>query len=221
MNSYRKVIPGADSFVAEMINTRHDTLLQSHKNGLSQIACIGRCTNLVENNSQRFFLLSQANHGLYEIVAKRRIQPCRTNHHRIRTLLQRFLLTSQFGRAIYGIRTRYIFFLIRDMGCTVEHIVRRHLHQPAVTTLCRLGQIARSHMIQFVAEFHVVLCLIDCCISRTVHNYINLMSRNEIHYCLLVADVQFCHVSKEILKILVFFCQQTHFITQLSVGSRH
>ena len=107
------------------------------------------------------------------------------------------------------------------MGCTVEHIVRRHLHQPAVTALCRLGQIARSHMIQFVAEFHVVLRLVDCRISCTVHNHINLMSRYKFHYRLFIADIQLCHIGKEILKIPVLFCQQTHFIAQLSVGSRH
>ena len=48
-----------------------------------------------------------------------------------------------------------------------------------------------------------------------------VMSRYKFHYRLFIADIQLCHIGKEILKIPVLFCQQTHFIAQLSVGSRH
>ena len=52
VNGHRKIIPGAYSLVAEMINTGDDALIDSRKDGTCQIVGISRRTDLVENNSQ-------------------------------------------------------------------------------------------------------------------------------------------------------------------------
>ena len=69
VNGHRKIIPGAYSLVAEMINTGDDALIDSRKDGTCQIVGISRRTALVENNSQPLAFITQTNHGLYKIIA--------------------------------------------------------------------------------------------------------------------------------------------------------
>ena len=219
MNGYGKIVPRANAFVAEMIDAGNDSLTDSGENGTSQIAGIGRSTNLVEHNSERLTFTTQADHSLYEIVAIDGVQPCRTDNHGTAAFPHSFLLACQLRYTIYRIGARLHFFRIGDVPRTVEHIVGRHLYQCCSTSFGSFGQVAGSQMIEFIAQFAIVFSLIHGRISGTIHNHVDCMIAYKGTHSLLVADVQFLHVGKEIGILLVFGGQNPHLIAKLTVGT--
>ena len=101
MDSQRKIIPRADSLVAEVIDAGHDSLADSRKDGACQIIGVCRRTYLVEYNSQRLALASQTEHRLHKIISINGIEPRRTDNHGTAAMLHHRLLTRQFGKTIY------------------------------------------------------------------------------------------------------------------------
>ena len=101
MDGYRKVVPRADSLVAEVIDARHKALFDSCIDSLRQIARIGRRADLVEYDSQRLALTPQTKHRLDKIVSILGIEPGRTDNHRPAATTHHFLLAGQLRRAIH------------------------------------------------------------------------------------------------------------------------
>ena len=58
MDGLGEVVPGDDTLVGEMIDSRLDTFLNGDHDDTSQVAGIGRCANLVEDDTQLRFLLA-------------------------------------------------------------------------------------------------------------------------------------------------------------------
>ena len=62
MDGYGKVIPGTNTFVTEMVNAADNAFIDRCKNSLGQIISVSRCTDLIENDSQRITLLPETYH---------------------------------------------------------------------------------------------------------------------------------------------------------------
>ena len=218
MNSHRKIIPGTYTLIAEMVNTRNNSLINSCIDSQCQVICIGRCANLIENHPQRLTLTPQPYHRFHKIVSIDRIQPGGTDHHCFLAILHHFFLPTQLSKTVNRIRTRRTIFFIRYMRCSIKDIIRRNLYHSSTIGLCSTCQYARSFLIQFAAQLFVIFRFINCRIGSTVHNHFNAILCNTFLHCLLVADVQFLYIRKKIRVLWILFCKDLHFVTKLSVG---
>ena len=219
MDSQREIIPRAHTLVAEMIDTGNNPPVDSRKNGTCQIIGICRCAYLVEDNPQRLSLTSQTKHRLHKIIPVNGIEPCCTDNHGTAAMLHHRLLTCQFSRAIYRIGASGRLFRIGSVSGSVENIIGGHLYQGSTASFGSSSQIARSDMIQLVAKFLIILCLVHRRISSAIHNHIYPVTLHKPVHSLFVANVQFLHVSEKISMLSVFFRQHSHFIAKLTVGT--
>ena len=202
-----------------MVNAADNAFIDRCKNSLGQIISISRCTDLIENDSQRITLLPETNHCLYKIIAIDGVQPCRTNYHSFLAMIHHVLFARQLGRAINRSRTSRFLFRIRNMRCTVKHIIGRNLNHCSAISLSRPCQISRCYIIQFVAKFDIILSLVYRCISSAVHDDVNLMFTHIGINSLFITNVQLLYIRKKIRMLQVFSGKYLHFIAKLPVGS--
>lgn len=94
-------------------------------------------------------------------------------NHAVRITIARlhFSITAcspaSFVEAVNGVGARSDFFRIRNMADSVEHVIRRDLYHGSTASLGGGSQIAGSYMVQFIAKFGIVFCLVHCRISGT------------------------------------------------------
>ena len=202
-----------------MIDARNNTLTDDRINGTSQVTGVCRCTYLVEDNTEGITFLTQANHGLHEIVAESGVQPGSTDNHGTGAICQGMLLTSQLGTTIYRIRASRFGFLIRYMSRAIEHIVGGDLDELSLIGFSSSCQIAHCISVQLGTEFDILFCLVHRCIGRTVHNHVNVIRLHEIKHGLFIADIEFGYIGKEIGVLRMFRRKYPHLIPQLTVGT--
>ena len=217
MNGLREVIPRDNALITKMVHARFYALFDSCEDSHSQITGIRRCTNLVEDDAQLRTLLSKTDHRLHEIIAEGGIKPGRTDNHCLSTSFLSSFFTSQFGTTISTIGAHGIRLHIRGMVGTVKHIVGRNLDDPTATLLNSSSQIARGHRIQGCAKFLVLFCLIHSGIGSTVHDTVNLIVTDKSLYCLLIGDIQLCHIRIKIGMLGIQLLQQLHLVSQLAI----
>ena len=229
VDGLREVVPRNDAFVREVVDARHDALVDGGKDGHSQVAGVGRSAHLVEDDTQFWLLLAQTNHCLHKVVAKGGVEPCGADDEVVLAVRLHAFLASQFRATIHRVGTSRLFFRHRLVACAVKDIVGAHLHHASSSLAHRFGQIARSDVVQQIAQFLAALRLIhsrECC---TVHDAVNtVLFYKSLHFG-LVGDVKsLCHrafwyhyIGEEILMLRVLLCQQLHLIAELSVASSH
>ena len=202
-----------------MINSGHYTFIYNSINGRCQIVGISRRSHLVENNPKIVTLTSQAHHGLYEIISIDGIKPCCTDYNRLLASFGNSLLSRQLGETIYGSRTSRFVFIVRDVSCSIENVIRRNLYNGGTTALRGTRQISRSHMIQLITQFTVILCIVYCRICGTIHDHVDFIFRNKCTYGLFVANIQFPDIGKKINVLRILFGKHLHLVAKLSIGS--
>ena len=98
-----EVEPGADSLVAEMVNTGNNALVDGGKDYLSEVAGIGGGANLVEDDAKLFALFAETNHGLDEVVAEGGVEPGCTDDHRSGAGADDAFFTGELGASVDGV----------------------------------------------------------------------------------------------------------------------
>ena len=94
--------------------------------------CLGGETQ-GEDDAKFWFLLSQANHSLHEVVAKGRVEPSSTNNHSVGTCCHSKFLAFEFCRTINAVRACSLVFGIWSVVGSIEDIVGRHLYEITTT----------------------------------------------------------------------------------------
>ena len=94
MDGLGEVVPRNYTLVAEMINARNNTLVDSCEDGHRQVASIGRCAYLVEYHTQLGLLFTQSYHRLNKVVAEGRVQPCCADNHALLAVADDSLFAS-------------------------------------------------------------------------------------------------------------------------------
>ena len=217
MDGLGEVVPRNYTLVAEMINARNNTLVDSCEDGHRQVASIGRCAYLVEDNTQLRLLVTQTNHSLYKVVAKGRVQPRCANNHTLLAAIQHSLFASQLGAAVGAVRTNSIGLNIRTMICSVEHVVGRNLYHPSSALFDGFSQIFRCCSVKLHAQLLVLLGLVNSSIGGAVHDAVNLVFLNKSVNGFLVCYVQFCHICIKIGMLEILLLQQLHLVSKLAV----
>ena len=128
---HRKVIPAANPFIGEMVDTRNEcTFLgpyQHSQDSRRQIPRIRRRTDLVEHDRQLFPFISQPQHRLDKISTELGVKPCRTDDDRIGANFLQSLFTGKFRTPVDRSRTSLVRFHIGKIVRTVEHIIGRDM----------------------------------------------------------------------------------------------
>lgn len=124
----RKIIPGADSFVAKMvrrsIRVAQVRLVQyAHHHG-NDIPGVGWRPDPVGNDIDRFAFLSEAEHGLDEIFPERGVEPADPDDELRRGDLPYQILTCQLGQCIDPMRLRFCCLRIREWRQAVKYVIR-------------------------------------------------------------------------------------------------
>ena len=101
----------------------------------------------------------------------------------------------------------------------VEYVVGTDLDDPSSAFLHGSGQIGRSHGVERGAEFLVALCLVHGGIGGTIHDAVDFVLLNELFYGQLVGNVEFLHIGVEPLVFTIFFFEQLHLISELTVAT--
>ena len=81
VDGLREVVPRRDALVREMVDARHDALVDGRHDGGGEVAGIGRSTDLVEDDAEFLLLTTEAQHGLDKIVAEGRVEPSGAYNH--------------------------------------------------------------------------------------------------------------------------------------------
>ena len=196
-----------------MVDARYDTLVDGSKNGHSEVTGVGRRAYLVKNDTQFRFLLAQTNHRLDEVVSKSGVKPCGADNHRILTSVLYGLLAGQLGATIDTVGTDGISLNVRCVVSAVEHVVGGDLNHPTATLLYGCGQIARSHMVQQVAQFRILLGLVDSGVGGTIDDAVDAVLLDIRLYGLLVRDVQLSNICVKIGVLGAQFLQQLHLVS--------
>ena len=102
---------------------------------------------------------------------------------------------------------------------TIEYIVRGNLNHITITLLNRLGEITWSDIVEKVAQRHVFLSLIHRRVSSTVHDAVHLVLLNKPVNRLGIRNVEFLHISEEILMLGILLCEQLHLVAQLPIAA--
>ena len=217
MNGLGEVVPRDDPFIRKVINTRYNPLFDGSKDDHCQITCIGRCAYLVEDDTQFRFLLSQANHGLHEVIAKGGIEPGSADDHRLLAEFLNIQFTHKFRFAINAVRTSIVLLGIRHMLGAIKDIVSRYLDHPSATSSYRSRQVSWCLRIQAGTEFFVVLGLIDSRIGSAIDYTVNLVFIDEGLDSVLIGDIQLTDIRIKIGMLGVTRLQQLHFVSQLAI----
>ena len=101
-----EIEPRAYTLIREMIDASLVKLvgLDDVRDDSSQVAGIGRSTNLVKNNLQSIVASSQTLHGLYKVLSPLRVKPSCTDDDMLTARSLNTLFSSQLGLAIYAER---------------------------------------------------------------------------------------------------------------------
>ena len=135
MNGDREIVPGAYAFIRKMIYTRMPCrCLDDREDRPCQVGCVGRRTDLVEDHTEFVFLLPQTDHRLHEVIAVRRVEPCRTQDHRFGARCQQVLLAHVFGAAVRRTRCYRVALAARHVLVAGEHIIGADVDHPHTLT---------------------------------------------------------------------------------------
>ena len=98
VNGLGKIIPGADSFITEMIDTGNNPPVDSRKNGTCQIIGICRCAYTGRRQPPASLAHVPDEASSSQNYPVNGIEPCCTDNHGTAAMLHHRLLTRQFGK---------------------------------------------------------------------------------------------------------------------------
>ena len=133
MNSFGEIVPTDDTFVGEVIGSRHYDLVKNGDDCLREIGSIGRRSDLIEDYAEFVSLFSKFKHSFYEVVAESGVEPCGTDNGGARTKAIDSCLTGKFCFAVYAIGTGCVGFNVRCVFGSVEHVICAYLYQLSVS----------------------------------------------------------------------------------------
>ena len=214
-----EVVPRADALVAVVVDAGLEALADDGGNGPGQVGGTGGRAYLVEDYTQGVALTAQANHRLDEVVAVGRVEPGGADDDGTAAEAHHVALASQFGRAIDGVGTGCVGLAVGKMGGAVEDVVCRDVDKGGACLLGSLGQERRGLMIKAVAQFGVLLGLVNGGVGGTVYDELYALLAEATPNRLGVADVQLGHVGKEPTVSRILQGYRLHLVAQLPVGA--
>lgn len=219
VNGLGEVVPAGNAFVGEVVDARHDALVDDGHDGQCQVVSVGGCTYLVEDYAQLLLLLPQSQHRLDEVVAESRVEPSRANDDMFWTYLRHGHLTSQFGGAIHTVGAGRVGFDVGRVLRAVEYIVGADLHHPSVTLSHGNSQVSWCLGIESRCQSLVTLGLVHGRVGSAVHDAIDFVFFHEPVDGITIGDVQFVDVGVEPVVLRIILLQHLHFVSQLAVAA--
>ncbi len=189
--------------------------------GIGEVLGIGRSADLVKHYFQLRFGRRQIKHCLDEVFAIFAVKPSSAQDNGLAARLFDGFFAVQLGHAVDPRRTSIGILGARGISRqSSENIVGRHMNQPSVTRSHCLGKIGSSSGIELFGKLRVALCTVYIGISRTVHNQVYSLVGHHLLDSLLIGDVKFCHIGKDVAVIRPLG-SETQRCSQLPVGSRY
>ena len=219
VNGLGEVVPARDSLVGEVIDARHDALVDDGHDGQCQVVRVGGCAYLVEDYAQLLFLLPQSQHRLDEVVAESRVEPRRADDDMFWTCLRHGHLTSQLGGAIHAVGAGCVAFGVGRVLRAIEYIVGADLHHPSIALGHGNSQVSWRLGVESRCQSLVALGLVHCRVGGAVHNAIDFVFFHEPVDGVAVGDVQFVDVGVEPVVLRIILLQHLHFVSQLAVAA--
>lgn len=219
VNGLGEVVPAGNPFVREVVDARHDALVDDGHDGQSQVVGVGGRAYLVEDYAQLLLLLPQSQHRLDEVVAEGRVEPSRADDDMFWTCLRHGHLTSQLGGAVHTVRAGCVGLDVRRVLRAIEYIVGADLHHPSVTLSHGDSQVSWRLGVESRCQSLVALGLVHGCVGGAVHDAIDFVFFHEPVDGVAVGDVQFVDVGVEPMVLRIILLQHLHFVSQLAVAA--
>lgn len=219
MNGLGEVVPAGNPLVGEVVDARHDALVDDGHDGQSQVVGVGGCAYLVENHAQLLFLLPQSQHRLDEVVAESRVEPSRADDDMFWTCLRYSHLTCQLGGAIHTVGAGGIGLGVRRVLGAIKYIVGADLHHPSVALSHGDSQVSWCLGVESRCQSLVALRLVHGRVGGAVHDAIDFVFFHEPVDGVAVGDVQFVDVGVKPVVLGIILLQHLHFVSQLAVAA--
>ncbi len=219
MDCLGEVVPARDSLVGEVVDARHDALVDDGHDGQCQVVGVGGCAYLVENHAQLLFFSTQSQHRLDEVVAESRVEPSRADDDMFWTCLCHGHLTCQLGGAIHTVGAGRVGLDVGRVLGAIKYIVGANLHHPSVTFSHGDSQISRRFGVESRCQSLVALRLVHGRVGSAVHDAIDFVFFHEPVDGVAVSDVQFVDVGVEPVVFGIILLQHLHFVSQLAVAA--
>ena len=190
-----EVKPRADAFIGEVVDTCVPLgCLDNGEDSCREVRRVGGCADLVEDDAQSVALQAQSNHGLDEVVAVGRIEPCGTEYDRVGTVCEECLLASQFGSSVGGTGCYGVALAAGNPSLAGEDIVGADMND--LGACC--GEVLYGFCIDTQCGRLVLFRLVDIGVGGAVDNQVNGIVAHEGVHRLAAGDVEFRHIGEEI-----------------------
>ena len=219
VNGLGEVVPAGNPFVGEVVDARHDALVDDGHDGQCQVVSVGGRAYLVEDYAQLLFLLPQSQHRLNEVVAESRVEPSRADDDMFWTYLRYGHLTSQLGGAVHAIGAGGVGLDVGRVLRAIKYIVGADLHHPSVTLSHGDSQISWCFGVESRCQSLVALGLVHGRVGGAVHDAIDFVFFHKPIDGVAVGDVQFVDVGVEPVVLGIILLQHLHFVSQLAVAA--
>lgn len=219
MDGLGEVVPAGNALVGEVVDARHDALVDDGHDGLCQVVGVGGCANLVEDHAQLLFLLPQSQHRLDEVVAESRVEPCRADDDMLWTYLRHSHLTCQLGGAIHTVGAGDVGLGVGRVLRAIKYIIGADLHHPSVTLGHGNSQVSWCLGVESRCQSLVALRLVHGRVGGAVHDAIDFVFFHEPVDGVAVGDVQFVDVGVKPVVLRIILLQHLHFVSQLAIAA--
>ncbi len=219
VNGLGEVVPAGNTFVGEVIDARHDALVDDGHDGLCQVVSVGGCAYLVEDYAQLLFLLAQSQHRLDEVVAESRVEPSRADDDMFWACFRHSHLTCQLGGTVHAVGAGCVGLGVGRVLRAIEYIVGADLHHPSVTLSHGNSQVSWCLGVESRCQSLVALRLVHGRVGSAVHDAIDFVFFHEPVDGVAVGDVQFVDVGVEPVVLRIILLQHLHFVSQLAIAA--
>gem|GEM_PF-3057686 len=166
-----KVIPGGFAFVGEVVDARLWRF--SHEDGGNRAGKVvgpGGGSPLVGYDAQVGAVSHEPQHSVDEVGAVPAIEPGGSDDDGLGAGGDDAPLPFFLGLAIDTGRTRGIILAVGPGCLAVEDIIGRNMEKASAKTLCKAGDMFRSHRVEREGKLRLVLSLVDRGVSSAVHD---------------------------------------------------
>lgn len=198
-----KVVPTTDTFVAIMIEAFRVVITAGFDNvedSLSQIAGIGGCAHLVEDDVELWLSGCEVEHSLDKILAIFAVEPSCAEDDIIAPRREGGLFAKEFGAAISTCGVDgFVFGAWGVVGVAPKNIIGGHMNKSSARRIGGFGQISHSLSINQLGCGFILFGTVDIGIGGTVDDHINGVVAEKGPHCGLVGNIQFIDVSINIM----------------------
>ena len=146
-------------------------------NSVGEILSIGRCSCLVKNDIELRTCCRKVEHGLDEVFAVFRIEPCGTDDYVAATAFQDFFFAVEFCTTIGSGRVERFFFCTWCVAeISAENIVCRDMDQRYVIVSRRLGKVADGGGVYSLCDFFLLFSTVDVGVGRAIDDCLKIVA---------------------------------------------